>query len=376
VKERGLGSIYRPKYKNPGGALIESGVWWIRYSYRGTVHRESSKSRSKADAVRLLKKRQGDMAAGRAGGPDIEKTTFDDLAKLILTDYEVNGRPSIKRLSFSISQLRNIFGDYNAMDITHDRILSYIKLRKDAGAENATINRELAALKRMFNLGKRALKVGQPPYIPMLKEDNVRKGFFEYPEYQAFLDHLPTYLQPVMETAYITGWRIKSEILTRLKIHLDMSEGWLRLDTGETKNGEGRQFPLIPELRRVMEDQLARTRELERNTGRIIPWLFHRDGQPIKDFRYVWDKAKELAAVPDRIPHDFRRTAVRNLERAGVPRSVAMKLVGHKTESMYRRYAIVEESDMKEAAEKLAALQKARRFMTMKVVPLRPAANE
>ena len=76
----------------------------------------------------------------------------------------------------------------------------------------------------------------------------------------------------------------------------------------------------------------------------------------IRDFRKVWKNACAAAGVPGRIPHDLRRTAVRNLERAGVPRSVAMQLTGHKTESVYRRYAIVSESDLAEGTAKLAAL--------------------
>ena len=123
-------------------------------------------------------------------------------------------------------------------------------------------------------------------------------------------------------------------------------------------------FPLTPELRRVLEAQLGRTTELERATGRIIPWLFHRNGRPIKSYRRAWKSACGKAGVPGRIPHDFRRTAIRNLERAGVPRSTAMAMVGHKTESVYRRYAIVDEAMLHEGAQKLQALHAAQRRMT------------
>jgi integrase len=92
---------------------------------------------------------------------------------------------------------------------------------------------------------------------------------------------------------------------------------------------------------------LTQQKSLNRRPGRIIPWLFHRDGKPIKDFRWVWASACKNAGVPGRIPHDFRRTAVRNLERAGVPRSVAMAMVGHRTEAIYRRYAIADEAMLK-----------------------------
>jgi integrase len=112
---------------------------------------------------------------------------------------------------------------------------------------------------------------------------------------------------------------------------------------------------MTPELRRVIEEQKAATEALQRRVGRIIPSVFHRRGKPTKDFRKSWQTACGQAGCPGRIPHDFRRTAVRNLEHAGVSRSAAMKMVGHKTESVYKRYAIFSEADIREAAEKLAA---------------------
>ena len=119
----------------------------------------------------------------------------------------------------------------------------------------------------------------------------------------------------------------------------------------------GGSFPFTPELRAVLEAQREATERLQREREAIIPWVFHRRGKPTKDLHKVWRKACAAAGCPGRIPHDFRRTAVRNLERAGVSRSVAMKLVGHKTESVYRRYAIVSQADLSAAAGKLAQLE-------------------
>jgi len=130
----------------------------------------------------------------------------------------------------------------------------------------------------------------------------------------------------------------------------------LRLDANESKNGEGRQFPLTPRLRDVLEKQIAKTEALERETGRIVPHLFHRNGAPIRTFRRSWIGACKKAGVPGKIRHDFRRTACRNLERAGIPRTVAMRAIGHLTESIYRRYSIVDESMLKDAAGKLEQL--------------------
>ena len=138
----------------------------------------------------------------------------------------------------------------------------------------------------------------------------------------------------------------------------DFSAGSVHLEPGSTKNREGREFPTtaLPELALLLEEQRERTRKLERQIGTLIPWVFHRDGRAIRSFRTAWRNACRRAGVVGMVPHDFRRTAVRNLERAGVPRSVAMKLVGHKTEAIYRRYAIVSQRDLAEGVAKLAAL--------------------
>jgi len=223
----------------------------------------------------------------------------------------------------------------------------------------------------MFRLAEISDKVAQGPYVPMLREDNARKGFFEAAEFQAVHAALPEPLKAVAETAYVTGWRIRSELLTRRWTHLDFEAGWIRLEPGETKNREGRMFPLTPMLRVALERQRAHPRAIEHATGQVIPWVFRRDGQPIKYLRRAWLTACKAAGAPHRIPRDFRRTAVRNLERAGVPRSAAMKMVGHKTEAMYRRYAIADESMLREGAAKLEALLAAQRGTLRVVVPLR-----
>jgi integrase len=170
------------------------------------------------------------------------------------------------------------------------------------------------------------------------------------------LENAPEYLKPVIQTAYVTGWRIKSEILTRQKQHLDLQSGCLRLDQEERSSGEERRFPLTPGMRELVVRQLEEVNELERKTNRTIPWLFHHNGKPIKDFRKAWALACSRAGVIGKVPHDFRRTAIRNLERAGIPRSAAMAMVGHRTESIYQRYKVADETMLKESAAKLAAL--------------------
>jgi integrase len=322
-------------------------------------------------AIKLLKDRLGAAAQGRPVGPNVDRTMFEDLAQMLVDDYRANGRRSLERIEGALKHLRGFLGDHFALDITSDRITSYIKWRQDDGAAAATINRELAALRRAFRLAARAGKVALRPEVSMLRENNRRKGFFELNQYNALLHNMPDYLKPVIHTAYITGWRIKSEILTRQKHHVDLNAGWLRLEPGEGKSGEGRNFPLISELREVLAEQLERTAALELATDQIIPWLFHKEGKPIGSFRKAWASACKRAGIAGKIPHDFRRTAVRNLERAGVPRSAAMAMVGHETESIYRRYAIADDGMLKEGAIKLAAFYAAAKNERREVVPLK-----
>ena len=355
---RGQGLVFQPKYSNRvTGERKAIPTWWIQYSVRGECIRESSHSHSRPAAVRLLNLRIGEAQSGRPVGPAIERTAFEDLATILVDDYKANGRKSLESVERALKHLRQFFGDDKARDITADRVTAYKAARLHEKALPSTINRELAALRRAFTLAERAGKVAQRPKFATLQEHNTRTGFFEPSQFQALIDELPSYLKAVFRCAYVTGWRVQSEVLTRRWEHVDFDGGWLVLEPGETKNDEGRQFPLTPELRSLLEAQFDRVKGIAEATGRSVPWVFpHDDASPIRDFRGAWQSACKRAGLSNRIPHDFRRTAVRNLERAGVPRSAAMKMTGHKTESVYRRYAIVDSAMLKEAAVKLANL--------------------
>jgi integrase len=130
----------------------------------------------------------------------------------------------------------------------------------------------------------------------------------------------------------------------------------VRLEVGTTKNKDGREFMYrdVPDVAAAIDRQWG-VHETLRKARRIVPLVFHRNGRPIRSFFKAWKAASRAAGCPGRLLHDCRRTTVRNLERAGVSRSVAMRLTGHKTEAVYRRYAIVSSEDMADAARKLQA---------------------
>src|SRR5262249_58070776 len=127
----------------------------------------------------LVKQRNGETDQGKPVEPDITLTTFEDLMQMLKDNYKANGRRSAFKLQKTIDHLAAVFATDKAQDIGTDRITKYIAYRQDERAAPASINLELMRLSRGFTLALRAGKVAQKPYIPMLKVNNTRKGFFE-----------------------------------------------------------------------------------------------------------------------------------------------------------------------------------------------------
>ena len=376
-RARGSGSVYR-----------QGRVWWISYRGADGKRRAESTEGGKGAAERLLAKRIGSREHNLPLIPKAEKLTFNDAAQAVLDDFTANGKTSINVVQRRLKlHLLPYFGGRRMAGITSADVTAFIAKRQadtivtrkahtvvlDDGTveqlpavtkpvSNAEINRELQTLKRCFSLAIDAGLLAMKPKITMLRESAARSGFFEREQYDSVLAHLPAEIQPVITFAYITGWRIASEVLPLEWRQVDFDANEIRLDAGTTKNREGRVFPMTTDLRAVLQAQHTEHKRLKM-AGQIEPWVFWRmvaeerggekNPKPITSFNKTWKMACRQAGCPGRIPHDLRRTAVRNLVRAGIPERVAMMKTGHKTTSVFQRYNIVSDGDLREAAHKL-----------------------
>jgi integrase len=342
----------RKMLRGNGRIFRRSEIWWIAYYVSGQERRESSKSDNSSDARKLLKKRLKQIHGGHYVGPDEERLTVDQLLDHLVTHLETKGAKTVVRLKSHLKPLRSFFSLDKALSVRPGDVERYVAERLKADKARATINREIGALKQAFNLARKQGSLSRVPYIALLREDNARQGFFEHADFEKVVAQLPDPINDIARFGYLSGWR-RGEIVPLRWDAVDRNAREVRLKT--SKNGLGRVLPLEGELWSLIERRWeARTVEQEDGTTKISELVFHRKGEPVVDFRKAWNEAFKSAKVARRLFHDLRRTAVRNMVRAGVPQSVAMAISGHRTVSMFMRYNITSGADKVEALKKTA----------------------
>jgi integrase len=404
---RGRGRIFQRK---------GSSVLWCAYYLRGKEYRESTGTDDQHKAEKFLKRRLDELGADKVGakqfvGPQSDrinvscgviaeeqrKPECECLCCALERDFRLRGKGSAQNLS-NLKRVRVDFSLLRAVNLTADHVDRYIERRLADSSAPASINRVTQLLGQAFNLAVRQKRLGSVPFIRHLSESgNVRQGFFAEADFQNVVSNLPDYLKDFARFAYLTGMR-KGEIAS---LRWDDVDGdTIRLRAENAKNGEARTVPIEGELAEVI-DRRRTARQVRKPDLPITlsAWIFHRDGEPIGDFRKAWATACVMAGLGQwacptcdgkvdaqhkcaacsrewtreeltyqgKIFHDFRRTAVRDMVRAGVPETVAMSISGHKTRSMFDRYNIHDERDQREALratqayrEQQAAMQRER----------------
>jgi integrase len=287
-----------------------------------------------------------------------ERVTVADLLDAYLSHLKTRGAKGVSASRSHLRPVYEILGEMRAVEVTSERVreflatLSKTKCRGGGLYAPATVNRMTEALRAAFNLARKEDRLGRVPYFPRLHEDNVRRGFFERADFEAVVAALPEPECDVARFGYLTGWRL-GEILPLAWERVDLGAGFVYL--WESKNGEPRTMPLDPDLRALLTRRWE-ARRFTRGDGTeaISGFVFHVNGCRLWRLR-SWIGACNEAGVPGKLFHDLRRTAVRDMIRAGVPQAVAMARTGHKTDAIFRRYNITSGTDLLDAAERLAA---------------------
>ena len=336
------GSIYRRP---------ESQNWFIQFQVDGAQHKESAGTNDRKTALSRLRRRMQEVKQGTFRLPG-ERISFAEMHEVLLENYRFKRNRTDP--SRHVRRLAEFFGEMRGEEITREKIAEYSRKRLERdGMTPATLRRELAILKRMLRLS--AERLPRVPLVDLPRVDNARQGFFEESDLQALLPHLPEHARHLVEFLYLTGWR-SSEAFGLLWTDVDWVSRtvWLR----DSKNREPRIFPFKyhARLEQVLREQREAVSRWERRKQRICPSVFHWGGRPIGKLRRSWQSACSAAGLHGRLLHDFRRTAVRNLIRAGVQQAIAMKITGHKTDSIFRRYLIVDEELLAQATGAVAEL--------------------
>jgi integrase len=361
--------IQRVKYGVRGqGSLIKresSANWLFAYCVRGREHEDSTGSPDIKQARRFAKDKLEKIGADNQGGRKFQpaiahRVRVSELLDDLVADYRLRKVKSLDQIESHLNPIRKHFGSWRAANVATEAVDAYIEDCLDADVAVATVNRRMQILGQAFRLALGRHKVTAILSIRHLPENNARQGFFEDSEFTTVVAALPEYLQDFTRFAYLTGWR-SGEIKALRWAWVDREADEIRLP--DSKNGHGRVMVIEGDLADVIYRR-EQARLIESGGGaRIAEAVFHRDGEPIGDFRKAWASACIAAGlyhvdpenperkIHEKLFHDLRRTAVRNMVRRRVPETVAMAISGHRTRAVFDRYNITSKDDLRRAMQ-------------------------
>jgi len=345
----------RKRKRYSGGLIQRGGVWYYKIRTADGFFVRSLHTRLKGEAEAQLSVKMDELKTG-VFNPHADDVRVSDLMPDVWSDYEKKRRRTLPWAKARWEKhLKPHFGMLLASQVGTEDLNRYITARQKEKAKDASINRELALLRRAYKLGMKARprKVSLMPPIEMLTEDNIRTGFVEYPQYvklAAACTKIGLWMRAMFETTHCYGFR-RSEMLNLRVKQIDLLDRVIRLEPLTTKSKKGRIAVMTESVYQLLQQCiLGKSAE---------DYVFTRDDNtPVRDFRDAWWTVRKEAGLPTLLWHDLRRTGVRNLIRSGVSEKVAMEISGHLTTEVFRRYDISALTDLQEATRKLEAYQK------------------
>ena len=307
---------------------------------------------NREDAKKALSIRKAELAQGKFDITKTEKPVkFDRLVSSYLKWADENHK-SPGRDHTACNNLLDYFKGRNIYSLSLWQVEKYKSERKKQGRKPETINKELAALRRMFNLalqGALEIKIGKNPVegIKLLKVPKNKPRTYKPWEFQKLYEAAPNHFKPILLCAYMTGMR-RSEI-ARLKWP-DIDFQARRIYIAETKNDEPRTIPIGEALYTALRDLRAESKnEFVFTTHADKPYI------SLSAWKRVWGTTLSKAGIENGRFHDLRHTFITNLvvnEKEDF--ATVMALSGHKDISMLKRYSHTQEQAKKNAIDKLA----------------------
>lgn len=347
----------------PGAVKTESSNWYLfGRDLTGKQIRKATGTSDYAEAEQQAKRLEVDLSRGAATADNLKSLRYEDLRE----DYVLENPDRTKS-----HQLKLIDTYFKSIKVPafENHIKRFIKERRAAGISDSTIKRNLRPLVAMTNLAAKRGRIPRAPYFPELKDGEPREGFIEADVFTKLRDALACHLQPLMTFCYYTGWRIGAarQITWGMVNRPECTE--ISIPGRITKTKKPQTLPLVGPLGEV--SALLKKMFKEKSEDGSI--RLRTDSDLLFDatnLRKEWNKAvaavglgtydEEKGTRTGLTIHDFRRSAARNLRKAGVDEATAMKVTGHKTNSMFKRYAITSDDDTKEALIKLGDYTKGR----------------
>jgi integrase len=351
-----------------GRVFLRGRIYHVAYCRNGHEFSESAKTTDENKAKKFLAKRLAESQKRDFVGPSEKRLTLDDLEAAIEADYVRHNRRSFDTVKFCLKRVREYFPHDRLLQIA-DRVEEYQNYRlNECKTPRSTINRHSAYLRRGFRLLYEAKKINTVPVIKLLEGENVREGFLGVADFAATLaDIKDEDTRDIVAFVYNSGWRSgEGKKLEWDRVNTTDIDWALTLPRKNSKNKKPRTLVLVGELREIIERRLAKRRP-------DCPYVFHRDGRPIKSFRTAFKSAAKRVGLEGIIPHDMRRSAVRNLRRAGNDERDCMEITGHKTRAVFDRYDIIDEDDQRRALERQEQYKKEQLEQGRKVVPIKKA---